>query len=163
MAELTDAQTTTFHADINANAAQPVIDARAAGDNHAITDWYNLDSGHFVFKRLVPMAEVSESIELDDVANMTSGDNARLEVFYLIRLESGTFCSLLSERDGWDDIFSTAAGDDTQQALIELWKREANELERLFVDGSGVGTTGDPDGLVVDGFCSVENVQGWES
>jgi len=159
MATLTDAQLATFKADIEGNTNQTVIDALAAGANNAIADWYSGDASpdYWVYKNLVPIEEVSEVVELDDVANMTTGDNDKLKTFYQIR-QGGVFAYKASDRDGFDDIFSAAAGNDTQQALIALWKRLSNELEKVFATG-GAGTNGDPATMGVDGSCSLQNVR----
>ena len=157
MAELTTAQLATLKADIIANTNQTVIDALAAGANNAIADWYSADTAdYWVYRDLVPINEVSEAIELDDIANMTTGDNEKLKTFYVIR-QGGVFASKASDRTGFNDIFSAAAGDDSQQALIALWKRIANELEKLFATGSG--TNGSPSTTAVIGDCTLQNVR----
>ena len=158
MANLTDVQLTTLKADIEGNANQTVIDALAAGANNAIASWYSGDASpdYWVYKDLVPIDEVSAVIELDDVANMTTGDNEKLKTFYAIR-QGGVFADKASDRDGFDDIFSAAAGDDSQQALIALWKRLANNLEEAFA--TGTGTNGDPSIMAVVGDCSLQNVR----
>ena len=142
MAELTDAQWATFKADILANTNQTVIDAVAAGDAGVIAGWYSEDASpdYWVYKDLVPIDEVSRVIELDDVANMTTGDNEKLKTFYAVR-QGGVFASKQSDRDGFDDIFSAAAGDDSQQALLALWKRLASNIEKLFAVGAGSSGT----------------------
>ena len=149
---LTTAQKTTLKADILANANQTVIDALAAGAHNAIAAWYNqlASPDFYVFRTLVPLAEVSAVIELDDVASMTAGDNEKLKTIFAIR-QSGVFASKLTDRAGFDDIFSAAAGDDSQQALAALWKRKATETEKLFASGAGVGTIGDPADAVFEG------------
>jgi len=160
MAELTDAQLATFKADIEGNTNQTVIDALASGANNVIAAWYSGDASpdYWVYKDLVPIDEVSAVIELDDVANMTTGDNEKLKTFYAIR-QGGVFASKESDRAGFDDIFSAAAGDDSQQALVALWKRLANELEKVFAVGSGAGTNGDPDTMAVVGDCTLQNIR----
>src|SRR5210317_935417 len=83
---LTLAQLTAFKDDIQANPDQTVIDALALGAHNTIANWYNGETADFwIFKQLVPLAEVSEAIELDDVANMTTGDNEKLKTFFTIR------------------------------------------------------------------------------
>jgi len=157
MATLTDAQLATFKADIIANTNQAVIDALAGGANNAIAEWYSGDTvDYWAYRNLVPIDEVSTAIELDDVANMTTGDNEKLKTFYVIR-QGGVFADKASDRTGFNDIFSAAAGDDSQQALIALWKRLANELEKIFA--TGTGTNGTPSTLAVVGDCSLQNVR----
>jgi hypothetical protein len=155
---LTLAQLTAFKDDIQANPDQTVIDALALGAHNTIANWYNGETADFwIFKQLVPLAEVSEAIELDDVANMTTGDNEKLKTFFTIR-SSGVFATKLADRSGFDDIFSAAAGDDSQQALIALWKRLATEAEKLFSGGTGAGTNGDPADGVFEGNVSSRDV-----
>ena len=102
---LTPAQLAALKTDITTNVNQVVIDALAAGDVGVIAGWYNGDAvaDYWVYKDVVPINEVSAAIELDDVANMTSGDNAKLNTFYAIRSESGVFASKATDRDGFDD------------------------------------------------------------
>ncbi len=157
---LTPEQLVTFKADIDANTNATVIAARNAGNNRAISDWYSLDNadGHWVFKIVVPLEEVSRAIELDDVANMTTNDNEKLKTFFVIRPD-GVFANKATDRDGFDDIFSAAAGDDSQQALIALWKRLSTNIERLFATTPGAGTNADPATLVVEGGASLQDVR----
>ena len=159
MAILTDAQLATFKSDIESNTDTVVVAALAAGANNAIADWYSLVASpdYWVFKNVVPISEVSSVIELDDVANMTSGDNEKLKTFYAIRSESGVFASKQTDRDGFNDIFSSAAGDDSQQALVALWKRLANNLEELFA--TGAGTNANPSTMATDGNATLQNVR----
>ncbi len=158
MATLTSAQLTTLKADIEGNANQTVIDALATGANNALAVWYSGQASpdYWIFEGLVPIDEVSKAIELDDIADMTTGDNEKLKTFYTIR-QGGVFASKLSDRDGFDDIFSTVAGDDSQQALIALWKRVANELEKVYATGAGVNA--DPSTTPVQGSCSLQNIR----
>ena len=158
MATLTAAQLTTLKSDIEGNANQTVIDALAAGANNALADWYSGQASpdYWIFKDLVPIDEVSEAIDLDDIADMTTGDNEKLKTIYTIR-QGGVFASKLSDREGFDDIFSAAAGDDSQQALIALWKRLANELEVVYA--TGAGTNADPSTAPVQGACSLQNIR----
>lgn len=156
---LTPAQLQTLKTDIESNTDQTVIDALAAGANNAIAAWYNQTASpdYYVYKNVVPINEVSAAIELDDVANMTTGDNEKLKTFYALRTQSGVFASKQSEREGFDDIFSAAAGDDSQQALIVLWRRLASNAEKLFA--TGTGTSGDPSVMAVDGAISLQDVR----
>jgi len=152
---LTTAQLTTLKADIQGNANQTVIDALAAGAHNTIAAWYNqlASPDFYMYRSLVPLDEVSAAIELDDVANMTTGDNDKLKTIYAVR-QSGVFASKASDRVGFDDIFSSAAGDDSQQALAALWRRQATEIEKLLAGGAGVGTIGDPADAVFEGNIS---------
>ncbi len=162
---LTTEQLVIFKEDIESNTNEEVIAARNAGNNSAIAEWYSriniLD--FWIFKRIVPLEEVSEVIELDDVANMTQGDNERLKTFFAIR-QDGVFASKLTDRAGFDDIFKSSAGDMTQQALIDLWKRLATNMEKLFAvepdEGEpGQGTNDDPAQSVIIGGASLQNVR----
>ena len=152
---LTPAQQTALKADILGNANQTVIDALALGAHNQLAAWYNGQAvaDFWIFRQLVPMEEVQRAIELDDVVNMTTGDNEKLKTIFAIR-QGGVFAVKLSDRDGFNDVFSAAAGDDSQQALIALWKRLATEAEKLFSGGAGVGTNGDPADGVFEGNIS---------
>jgi len=155
---LTNPQLITFKADILANTDSEVITARNVGNNSAIAEWYSRENiiDFWIFKKLVSIDEVSEVIELDDVANMTAGDNVKLNTFFNIR-QGGVFANKASDRDGFDDIFSATAGNDSQQALKVLWQRLATNIERLFA--TGTGTNAVPAQLVVEGAASLQNVR----
>ena len=135
---LTDPQKATLKAHILANTAQQVVDGLTNGDNGAIADWYNQQESpdFFVFINSVSADDVGRAIELDDIANMTTGDVAKLEAFF--RLRSGGFSGeSATDRAGFDDVLSAAAADDSQQAVAALWQRLANRIEKLFSIGTG--------------------------
>ena len=155
---LTPGQVTTFKTDIDSNTNQLVINALAIGNNNGIVAWYNLDASpaFTVYKNLVPLEEVSLAIELDDVADITPADSDRLIKFFALR-PGGVFASNATDRDGFDDVFSAAAGDDSQQALIALWKRLASHIEKLFA--TGTGSAGDPAVMGFEGPVSLQDVR----
>jgi hypothetical protein len=154
---LTPAQLTTLKTDILANTDQTVIDGIANGDSGAIAGWYNLDASpdFTVYKDMVPLDEVMAAIELDDVMNMTTGDNEKLKTIFAVR-QNGVYPAKQAERDGFDDCFSNVAGDDSQQALIALWKRSASNVEKLFA--TGTGSDASPATLVAVGPVSYQEI-----
>lgn len=153
---LSPAQLVTFKADIVSNPE--VAGDLSIGNNNGIRNWYNQDAvpDFIVYRTLVPLDEVHEAIELDDVANITNTNSDRLVKFLSIR-PGGVFASKVTDREGFDDIFSAAAGNDSQQALIALWKRLANNIEKLFA--TGTGSDGDPAIMSYEGIVSLQDVR----
>lgn len=156
---LITAQQTTLKADIEANTdpavSVHVVDARdndIATAQQAIADWYNLQASpdYWCYKKaLVPREEVEAAFVLQNLADITDTDRSRAMDFLRVRRD-GINASDPMDRSGFDDVFSAAAGDETQQALIALWKRLVTNAERLFVQGAGAGSNADPDLMDVD-------------
>ena len=118
------------------NTVDGAFGIKAAYDLVAVPDF-------FVYQD-VSAKEVSDAIHLDEIANITSADSDRVIKFFQIRsFDGGQFHGAeQSDRDAWDDVFSAAAGDASQQAIAALWRRLATRLEALFA--TGTGTNGDP-------------------
>ncbi len=150
---LSAAQLVTFKADLDANIAPVIVQALIDGTNIVIADWYNGDGSpdYWVFRKdLVSPEEIGAAIELDDLANMTTGDVNKLSAFFLMR-PGGFNGNAAADRAGFADVLSAAAADESQQAVAALWKRIANRVERLFVLSTGTGDSGDPDTLGYEG------------
>ena len=144
---MTAAQLTTFKADIQANANQTVIDALAVGDAGVIASWYNLDVSpdYWILRDDVPSQEIANAINLQNMADITTADSGRAVQFFQIRAVNGGgfHGSNASDRTAWDDVFSSAAGDESQQAIAALWQRTATNVERVFAAGAGGAGTSD--------------------
>ena len=159
---LTPAQETTFKTHIEANADATVIAALAAGAHNAIADWYNLNAvpDYWIFRKTVSAKELSDAINLQNIADITTADSDRVVKFFQIRsFDGGAFSGeSLSDRTAWDDVFSVAAGDESQQAIALLWQRIANNFETVFALSTGVGSNADPDTTSLQGSISTNEV-----
>lgn len=138
---LTPAEEALLKTDIEANTEQVVVTALAAGDDGAIATWYNLDAipDYWLFRNDVPSAEVRDAIDAHDIINMTDGDRGAVVDLLNIRLERGFSGAVDRDRSAWDDAFSTAAGDNSQQAILLLWTRLATNGEKVFSLSTGDG------------------------
>lgn len=157
---LTPSQLTTLKTDILANTDPAVIQAVTDGANNVIADWYNQEASpaYIVYRPKVSRDEMAQAIELDDVANITDADSARLVRFFDLRPD-GFYGELASERAGFDDVLSSAAGDDSQQAVAALWKRSATYGEKALANGTGAGSDADPDTMGFEGAVSANDVR----
>ena len=151
---LTDSQKTALKADILANTDQQVIDGLTNGDNGAIAAWYNefASPAYFVWRPNVPASVIADIIELDDVANITDTDGARLVRFFDIRSNNGGnfHGDRFSDREAFADVFSAAAGDQSETAIAKSWYRQATNAEKLFSLGTQPGTEPSAKDVAVD-------------
>ena len=142
---LTPAQLALLKADILANTNQAVIAGLNNGDSGGIAAWYNLDAApeFWAFRYNVTAKEVSDAIHLDEVANITSADSDRaVKLFQIRSFDGGQFHgNSASDRAAWDDVFSAAAGDASQQAIAALWQRPATNAEKVFALGTNTGVS----------------------
>jgi hypothetical protein len=121
--------------------------AQAALNSLASPDYY-------IYKGMLTPEEVGSKIQLDDVGNMTVGDVDKLNAFF--RLRPGGFnASDVNDRSGFNNVLSAAAADDSQQALIVLWRRLATNYENLFATGNGA--IGTPSTAVLIGPISLDD------
>ena len=159
---LTPAQETTFKTHIEANADPVVIQAILDGNHGNIAAWYNLDAvpDYWIFRKTVSAKELSDAINLQNIADITTADSDRVVKFFQIRsFDGGSFNGeSMSDRTAWDDVFSAAAGDESQQAIALLWKRISNNFETVFALSTGVGSNADPDTTVIQGSTSASEV-----
>jgi len=162
MASLTDAQLITFDADIQANTDQIVVDALAAGQNNKIADFYSADSDNTIWRDLIEPEEVGLGFNGEEFDGLTTANTNRLTAWFA-SLPTGFIANREDHRDLFDGVFSGAGGQLTRANLAIIWRRLANELEKLFaITGStptGDGTNALPKTLVVNGVCTVQNVR----
>lgn len=140
---LTQAQLQTLKTDILANTDPEVIAALAAGSNNAIADWYNqlASPSYWLYRSGVSAEELSNAINLQNMADITAADSDRvMKLFNLRTFNGGEFHGdVESDRTAWDDVFSAAAGDESQQAIAALWQRTGTYAEQVFSLGTGTG------------------------
>jgi hypothetical protein len=136
---MTDEELATFGAAIDAETDPELVGYRVAGASNAIANWYNQQQSpdYWIYRNLINIEEVQAAIELDDVVNMTTADVEKLNSIMNLRANAGFNGSKQSTRDAFDDVFSAAAGDDSQQAIAALWTRVANRIEVVFATGAG--------------------------
>lgn len=140
----TNAQLQTLKADIITNGLQnsaPIV----------IADFYNAASTFTVWKTNVTINEVGKKFNGSELAGLTTGNQTRLQTIALF-MAGGVNPSLADNRAFFDDVFSGAGGTNTRAALLILWKRIANKVEKLFA--TGTGSDASPALLVYEGGVS---------
>lgn len=152
---LTPAQLTTLKAAINAVpewAALPVN----SDTSYFIADELRKDAtpAYVVWKSEVSRDEVGKAFVATALSAITAGNNDKLANFAAWNDKVNP--SRLDQRAFFDDVFSVAAGASTRAALLALWKRNANVLEKLFA--TGAGTDASPATLTVEGGLSYQEI-----
>ena len=106
--------------------------------NQAVAGWYNgLASPPWtVWKILVSITEVGRKFNGAELAGLTTANVQRLTCIALFS-SGGVNPSLPDQRAFFDDVFSGAGGNITRPALLALWKRLANRIEKLLSTGTG--------------------------
>lgn len=161
MTILDDAQLVILRADYDLEI-QPGGDLEnAAGDNTGITAYYNSPGIVWIFRSKVSTAELSDAIDLQDIANITAADSDRVIKMFTIRQANGGNFNGRDPRtrSAWSDVFSTAAGDNSQQAIIALWRQLATNCEDLFLLSTGAGTNPDPDTTSFEGLITIDDIR----
>lgn len=141
MADLTAAQLTDLKTDIQANADPTVVQAISDGNHGAIAAWYNQDASpdYWIYRELVEADEIRDSIDVQDLADITDTDRGRVVDILAVRSERGFSGADARDRSAWDDVFSAASGDNSQQAIAVLWTRIATNSEGVFALSTGSG------------------------
>ena len=107
------------------------------------------------WKSNVVINAIGDAINGTELAGLSTLNNTRLQT--LVQLsESGVNPSVANRRQFFDDIFSGAGGVNTRAALLVLWKRTLNKLEKIFAIGTGSDAS--PATLVVEGSISGADV-----
>ena len=144
---MTTAQLATFKAAIDAETDGELVGYRVSGADNSIAEWYsaNASPDYWILRDDVPSEEVANAINLQNMADITTADSGRAVQFFQIRAVNGGgfHGSNASDRTAWDDVFSSAAGDESQQAIAALWQRTATNVERVFAAGAGGAGTSD--------------------
>lgn len=144
---LTTAQLQTLKTDIAANTAtvqfggSPVqINAlpNTPDANAEIAAWYNgqASPSFTVWKKFVTITEIGDKINGTELAGLSSLNATRLQTVVVLSA-GGVNPSLTDRRQFFDDIFSGAGGATTRAALLVLWKRLANRIQKLLSTGTG--------------------------
>lgn len=108
-----------------------------------------------VWKTNVPRNEVGKEFVASALAAITSGNNDKLANF--AAWNESVNPSRADQRAFFDDVFSVAAGASTRAALLALWKRSANHVEKLFA--TGTGSDASPATMVIEGAIGYADVQ----
>jgi hypothetical protein len=108
-----------------------------------------------VWKTNVPRNEVGKAFVASALAAITAGNNDKLANF--AAWNESVNPSRADQRQFFDDIFSIAAGATTRAALLALWKRSANSVEKLFA--TGTGSDASPATMTVEGTISYQEVE----
>ena len=157
-AALSTAQYQTLAQNMRANPNPAVVAALQARNDGELARLYNLPSTFIVWKVTASTMDVGKVINYIAVASMTTANTDRLQLF--VRLNPTTFDPSRSDvRQFFADTFSGALGGQgqaTRDALEALYRRAANECERLFA--TGTGTTATPGTLGVEHTLSTSDV-----
>lgn len=161
---MTPAQLQTFATALQAETDQTIVGALAAGANNEIVTWYALDASpdYWIYRKSIPAKEVADAINLQNIVDITATDKDRALAMFAIRnLDGGEFSGeVASDRSAWDDVFSAAAGDESQQAIAALWTRPANNFEKVFALSTGSGAdAANADTSEIQGVPSLQNVR----
>jgi hypothetical protein len=152
---LTTAQQQTLKAFILATpalAAQPLN----SDGSYAIAEALKLDAvpDFIVWKTSIPRNEVGKTFVASALSAITAGNNDKLNNF--AAWNETVNPSRLDQRQFFEDIFSVTAGASTRAALLALWKRKANVLEKLFA--TGTGSDASPATMVIEGTISYQEI-----
>lgn len=161
---MTPDQLQTFADAIAAETDQVIVDALAAGNNQAIVSWYalNVSPDYWIYRKSVPAKEVADAINLQNMVDIVASDMDRVLAMFRIRnLDGGEFHGdVESDRTAWDDVFSAAAGDESQQAIAALWTRLATNFESVFALSTGTGAdAANADTVSLEGVPSLQDVR----
>jgi hypothetical protein len=129
----------------------------AAGNDSALTGWFNTETAFVVWKKAVMTADVGKTVNYDAVAAMTTGNISRINNFYVMNPISFD-ASRLDIRNFWTNTFSGALdgqGQATRDALEALWRRVTNRAEQAL--STGTGTTNAPATLSFEGTISTDD------
>jgi hypothetical protein len=147
------------YAELKADAlAQPSLaNAISLSDWPAIANYYNEDAGGFVvWKSLVPLNQIGMALDFNAVSGLTTADSTRVQLIFQVS-PAGINPYLADRRAAFDNIFSGVSGATTRAALLALWKRFANRVEKLFA--TGTGSDASPATLAHEGQINGTDVQ----
>lgn len=153
---LTQAQLTTLKAYIDS------VPAWAALPSNSDTAYFiaqelakEVTPAFVVWKTAVSRNEVGKTFVASALAAITAGNNDKLNNFAAWNETINP--SRADQRAFFDDVFSVAAGASTRAALLALWKRNANHVEKLYATGTGSDAI--PATMTVEGSISYQEVE----
>ena len=160
---LTDAQVVVLNTDIDANSGVGgEFENVPQNSDGAVTirDAYNANASpdYWIFRQNIDESELRMAINPNDMVNITATDKDRALALLEIRRDVGFDGTIQDVRDAWDDVFSAAAGDKSQQAIAALWRRLSTRGEKLFTLSTGAGTNADPDTTSFQGNITISDV-----
>ena len=143
--ELTPAQLATLKTDIQGNTDPVVVQALSDGNDGRIADWYNITAtpSYWIYKSQVASDEIRDVIDAQNMVDIISADRERVMDMLNLRSSKGFSGENARDRSAWDDVFSAAAGDESQQAIAALWTREGTRGEQVFTLSTGTGADAD--------------------
>jgi hypothetical protein len=155
--QLTSSQLTTVKTAILADPVLAPLTSGPGTDYLAVVNAMNSAATptFVVWKSLVPNADVGKTFVASGLSAMSAANNDRLVSFALWN-PGGVQPFRADHRQFFDDVFSIAAGASTRAALLALWKRPANRVEKLFA--TGVGSDASPAQLVYEGGITLADM-----
>lgn len=160
---LTTAQQLTFKNDVNNDASFNNLPHNTDGA-FAISAAYNVlvSPDFWAYRKTpVPLWEVGNGIDFNEMANLTTADSTRLQNIF-ITSNQGIDGSIQNRRDAFNNIFSGTGGANTRAALDPVWRRKVTRVEKLYT--TGTGSTGSPAQMATQGPITTNEVMaamGW--
>jgi len=148
---------TALRTDILASLDPLVIAARTIRNDTELARLYNLDSAFIVWRKNIPIGDVGRAIVYTAIANMTSLNQTRTQVFAQLNLPS--FNGSADIDSMFQDIFSGTLGGGgapSRTNLAAMLRRPARRAEALLA--TGTGTTNTPGVLVFEGAISTNDI-----
>jgi hypothetical protein len=160
--QLTPAQLQTLRTDI---AADPTFSAlpNTTAANSQIAAAYNLAASpdYWVWRTFVPDSEIYQATVDTTTWSWTifiaRSQGERDAWRQMVNMAGGINPSLLNVRNGIADIFSGAGGLAQRTYMLNVSRRLATRVEKLFASGSG--TTASPSNMGAEGPITLTNVE----
>jgi len=108
--------------------------AIAAGQDNVITSAYNAPNaaGDKCWRTALSAAEIDDAVNRTELIGRSAGER---DAFALLLSRDTLDTSRANVRQGFQDIFSGAGGDNTRTALVAAAQRVMTRAERLFATG----------------------------
>lgn len=159
---LTPLQLQTLKTDILADGALSVLPNTPDG-NFAIAAAYAAVASpdFWVWRTFVPDSEIYESTVDGTSWSWTTfigrSQGERDAWRQMVNMKGGLNASLLNTRNGIADIFSGVGGAGQRTYLLNVARRLATRVEKLFA--TGTGSTGSPATMGFEGALSIDDIQ----
>ncbi len=145
---------------IRASDDPDIVQALDNGDTGAIARRANEpnDPIYVIYRNAIAANEIRVAIDSQDVVDITDGDRGACVDLLDIRRDTGFSGANPRDRSAWADIFSTAAGTNSREAIEGLWPKIATLAEQIYSLATGTGEISDPDTTSWQGIVSSNDV-----